>query len=154
MSTSIRRQASLYLTEVPNVEAMRWRFNSLQAQLIPAHVTLCREDEVDDWDLMRERIRAIKDFELTLNFGEPAREENFVYLPIVDGMDRFHDLRQLLLDGVPRRSMPHLTIIHPRNGTCDVETFQEIRSKITPFQHTFREIQLIQQHAGEAWVSF
>jgi 2'-5' RNA ligase len=149
-----RKQASLYLTDVPHIEAMRWKFNSQQAQLIPAHVTLCREDEVDDWDLLRERVEAIKDFELTLNFGEPAREENFVYLPIIDGEDRFHELRRLLLKREPRRSTPHVTIIHPRNGTCDDASFDEISRELTPFQFTFREIQLIQQFAGEGWARF
>ncbi|MFO0940531.1 MAG: 2'-5' RNA ligase family protein [Pirellulales bacterium] len=149
-----RKQASLYLTNVPQVEAMRWKFNPQQAQLIPAHVTLCREDEVDDWQLLHERIEAIKDFELTLSFGEPKRDENFVYLPIVDGDDRFHDLRRVLLDKEPRRATPHVTIIHPRNGICDDQAFHEIRREITPFQFTFREIFRIQQFAGEGWIRF
>ncbi len=43
-----RRQASLFLQEVPLIEELRWKFNPSQAALIPPHVTLIREDEVLD----------------------------------------------------------------------------------------------------------
>jgi hypothetical protein len=48
-----RRQASMFLTDQFQIEALRSRHNPVQARLIPAHVTLCREDEVTDWDAFR-----------------------------------------------------------------------------------------------------
>lgn len=47
---TVRRQATLYLPSPCSVavEAVRSRYNPVQAELIAAHVTLCREDEVGD----------------------------------------------------------------------------------------------------------
>ena len=60
-----RRQASLYLYDAWIVEGLRKRFNPAQAALIPAHITLCREDEVNDWTAFEDRIRATLPIALT-----------------------------------------------------------------------------------------
>lgn len=46
-----RRQVSLYLPEPARsiVGAARARADPIQHELIPAHVTLCRDDEATDW---------------------------------------------------------------------------------------------------------
>ena len=49
----IRRQATLFLRHRESVESIRRQFNPAQAELISAHVTLCREDEVEDADERR-----------------------------------------------------------------------------------------------------
>ena len=54
-----RRQASLFLSDQFQIESLRLRYNPIQARLIPAHVTLCREDEVTDWDLVRARLARV-----------------------------------------------------------------------------------------------
>ena len=146
-----RRQASLYLTSVPQIESLRQRYNPEQAMLIPPHVTLCREDEVVDWGLFRERLATHGRLELTLKFGVPRREEDFVFLPITAGTEAFHQLRRTLLRNEPRHSTPHLTIIHPRNGRCTDEIFADILSCLSPFQYTFREVSLIEQVDGGVW---
>lgn len=146
-----RRQASLYLVDSPDIESMRSRFNPQQARLIPAHVTLCREDEVSDWDAFRTRLESLVPFELVLSFGAPVREGNFVYLPVVEGLDCFHELRCRLLTHEPRRHRPHVTIVNPRNGVCTDENFAEIARSIQPRQHTFKEVTLIEETDTGAW---
>lgn len=154
---TIRRQASLWVKGVPEIERMRYRFNRAQAQLIPAHVTLIREDEVTDWELLESRIRKILPIELTLSFGRPVRDLNFVYLPVESGITEFDNLRHLLLsDGAttPRKQMPHMTIVHPRNGICSDAAFEEIAEQIPPCTIVFREIHLIEQINGGSWSPF
>jgi hypothetical protein len=147
----IRRQASLYLTDVRHIELLRMRFNPAQARLIPAHVTLCREDEVADWDSFRARLESLRPFELRLTFGKPCRDGNFVYLPVEQGVQEFHNLRCALLTPEPRQHTPHLTIIHPRNGVCTDQDFAEISQAIPSFQHCFQEVMLIWQEGGSVW---
>ncbi|MCU0717715.1 MAG: 2'-5' RNA ligase family protein, partial [Pirellula sp.] len=113
-----RRQASLFLVDQFQIEAVRSRYNPIQARLIPAHVTLCREDEVCDWETLRSKLESLRPFEITLTFGIPVREGNFVYLPVVDGLDLYQDFRRRVLSKDARIQMPHLTLIHPRNGVC------------------------------------
>lgn len=149
-----RRQASLYLPNALHVESLRRRHNPVQARLIPAHVTLCREDEVDDWDAVRETLLSVCPFELTLEFGAPVREHNFVFLPVRKGLDAFHAFRRTLLKAEPRQHIPHVTIIHPRNGTCTDSIFEEIASNIEPFPCTFREVMLIEQKGDGPWFPF
>lgn len=147
----------MFLSGIPEVEQMRSQFNPVQAQLIPAHITLCREDEVNDWKALEYRIRQILPFELVLSFGRPIRDENFVYLPVESGIAAFDELRRLLLSNgpdVPRKHMPHMTIVHPRNGACCDATFDEIAKQIQPFTFTFREVHLIEQTNGGPWVTF
>ena len=146
-----RRQASLYLPNSLHVESLRRRHNPVQARLIPAHVTLCREDEVDDWDAFRETLTSLCPFELTLEFGVPVREHNFVFLPVCKGLDAFHAFRRALLKAEPRQHIPHVTIIHPRNGTCTDSIFEEIALNIASFPCIFREVMLIEQEGDGVW---
>lgn len=146
-----RRQASLYLPDLLHIESLRVRFNPAQALLIPAHVTLCREDEVTDWDAFQARLESLCPFKITLEFGVPVRENNFVFLPVRGGVDEFHQFRTALLKREPRRHIPHVTIIHPRNGTCTDQIFADILEKVQPFQITFREVMLIEQKDDGVW---
>ena len=154
---SIRRQASLYLYGFPEIEKLRHQFNPVQAALIPAHVTLCREDEVDDWSLLKIRIQAAGPLNITIEFGRPVRESNLVYLPVVGGADQIENLRRELLGTathLPRKQLPHLTIIHPRNGVCTDTVFRDLLDRCVPFSAIFREISLIEQWDGGPWCRF
>ncbi len=147
-----RRQASLYLPDPFEVEAVRLRYNPIQARLIPAHVTLCREDEVTDWEAFRARLESLRPFEITLTFGAPVREHDFVFLPVLEGLDDFQLFRRRLLQTEARNQTPHVTLIHPRNGTCTDEIFADISATIiSPFQRSFREVMLIEQEDGGVW---
>ena len=146
-----RRQASLFLPDQFRIESLRLRYNPVQARLIPTHVTLCREDEVADWDALRARLESLCPFEIVLRFDEPVRENNFVFLPVVEGSDQFHEFRCAILGNDARRHVPHVTIIHPRNGTCTDQIFADITATVSSFQHTFREVMLIEQEGDGVW---
>ncbi len=148
-----RRQASLFLHDQFQIESLRLRYNPVQARLIPAHVTLCREDEVTDWDEVRTRLESLSPFEIQLQFGEPVREDNFVFLPVIEGCDRFHEFRCAILGDDARRHVPHVTMIHPRNGTCTDQIFADISATVSPFQYTFTEVMLIEQEGDGVWKS-
>jgi 2'-5' RNA ligase len=145
----------MYLPDVNGIEDLRIRFNPLQAQLIPAHVTLCREDEVDDWMALQTRIQAQLPIALTLSFGPPVRDGNLAFLPATEGIEHIDDLRHRLLDnGImrPRKQTPHVTIIHPRNERCTDAVLEEISQRLQPFTLTLREVSLIEQTKGGRWV--
>lgn len=149
-----RRQASMYLPDVAEIEELRLRYNPLQARLIPAHVTLCREDEVDDWLVVQTRIKRLLPIQMTIGFGRAVRHGDLVYLPAVSGIEQFDQLRiQLLAPGFKkvRSQSPHVTIIHPRNGRCTDDIYGEIVERLQPFSWTFREISLIEQTNGGPW---
>ena len=154
---AVRRQASMFLTSVPDIEDLRCEFNPVQAKLIPAHVTLCREDEVDDWGGLERRIQEMLPIQITLGFGCPIRDGNLVLLPAVSGTEYFDEFRNSLLGNQlvkPRKQSPHITLIHPRNGVCTSAIFDQIAGRIQPFSWTFRHVSLIEQTDGGPWVRF
>ena len=151
-----RRQATLYLS-LPDstiIESLRSRFNRVQFELIRAHVTLCREDEVSDWDKFASRLSDLRTIEVTLSFDLPVRDDNLVYLPATGPTQSYDALRSLLLstrNSWPRKQNPHITIVHPRNGICSGSVFEEITRQLKPFTTTFRCVTLIEQIDGEPW---
>jgi hypothetical protein len=147
-----RRQVSLYLNGQSDIEALRSRYNPMQARLIPPHVTLCREDEVTDWGNLQNRLELLRPFEIAITFGVPVREDNFVYLPVLEGLEVFQSFRRAILSKEARIHFPHLTLIHPRNGICTEQIFADISKTITePFPYTFREVRIIEQEDGGIW---
>jgi 2'-5' RNA ligase len=151
-----RRQATLYLPPPysGHVESLRSRFNPVQLRLIRAHVTLCREDEVRDWEELASRLIDLGQIEVALTFGKPHRDRDLVYLPAIGSTASFDALRSSLLatmDSLPRKHNPHITLIHPRNGTCSDPIFEEIASRCDPFSVTFRTVTLIEQVDGGPW---
>ena len=151
-----QRQATLYLplTDSTAIESVRSRFNRVQFDLIRAHVTLCREDEVSDWDKLASRLSNLGSIKVTLTFGMPVRDNNLVYLPATGSTESYDALRRSLLstrNSLPRKYHPHITIVHPRNGICSDSVFDEISSHLKPFTTTFRSVTLIEQVDGETW---
>ena len=153
---AVRRQATLYLPSPLSaiVESIRSRFNRAQFDLIRAHVTLCREDDVRDWDEFTSRINAVGTLEVNLEFGVPIRDNNLVYLPTIGSNKSYDTLRNMLLSTQsmwPRKHDPHITLIHPRNGICPDAVFDEITGRCKPFSSTFRYVTLIEQVDGGPW---
>lgn len=147
----IRRQATLFLDDAAKIEAVRNKFNPKQAELIAAHVTLCREDEVTDWNRLAARFNDDTPM-VSLEFGTPVRDSDLVFIPGIDLNGSFRSLRKYLLETEQVRDhKPHITLIHPRNGKCSDEIWDEIRSNITPFTYTFRKVSFILQQDGGAW---
>jgi hypothetical protein len=153
---AVRRQATLYLPSPfrTTVESIRSRLNRAQFDLIRAHVTLCREDEVCNWDEFASRLIAMDTIEVALEFGMPVRDNDLVYLPATGSSESFDKLRYSLLSTqgtLPRKHNPHITLIHPRNGTCSDCMFDEIASRCRPFSATFRRVSLVEQVDGGRW---
>ena len=86
---SLRRQATLYLPAPHDraIELVRAHFNPAQFTLIRAHVALCRDDEVSDWDGLASRLMAIGPFSVPLRFDEVVRKNNLVYLRAIRFLD-------------------------------------------------------------------
>ncbi len=75
-SVTMRRQLSLYVPRAEGalLEAVRRVLDPVQAGLIPAHVTLCREDELGQVSAMEieARLRMAAAEPVTLGFGRPV----------------------------------------------------------------------------------
>jgi len=114
-----RRQLSLFVHEDARApwDALRRNLDPVQHRLIPAHVTLCRDEEPypDAPEALAARLAAAP--ALRLVFGPPEPFDGHgLRLPCVDGEAGFHALRaQALGTSSARRHQAHLTLAHPRN---------------------------------------
>ncbi len=68
----------------------------------------CAEDELTDWDAIRNRLETLCPFEITLEFGAPVRE-SFRLLASPQGLEDFHTFRCKVLGKEARKQTPHLT---------------------------------------------
>lgn len=152
---SIRRQVTLYVPPPvkARIDAIRERYNPAQHALIAAHVTLCRDEDDIDWEALERRAEWMSPFEVRLRFGAPVKEENLVYLPVVGSTAAFDALRcEVLEDPHCRRQEPHITLVHPRNGTCTDKAFAELHALFeTGLEVTFEQFTLIRQIDGGPW---
>jgi hypothetical protein len=151
----IRRQLSLY-AEGPlraRLEAVRTLVDPVQAALIPAHVTLCRDEEVADLDAdaMAQRLRGAT--RLRLAFGAAERFSGHgILLPCVSGQDAFHALRQRALGRLDvRRAEAHLTLAHQRNPRAAGNDLAAACALPVPMGLEFEQVQLIEQAAMAPW---
>jgi 2'-5' RNA ligase len=152
-----RIQLTLFPVNPPPIlESVRAQLNPVQHSLIAAHVTLCREDELHDLTIIKANLSNIK-------LAQPLRIA-------FDGIKRFSEdkglllaaksptlldhLRSTILAGIfihPRPIYPHLTLIHPRNGSCTDTIFEELSKQQFPSYLDFEKISLIRQIDGEEW---
>jgi 2'-5' RNA ligase len=152
-----RLQLSLFVPPPKAVilESIRRWLDPHQYSLIPVHVTLCREDELDEATLARleERLRSIRE-PITLAFGLPvAFSGHGVLLPCLAGEEQYHALRErILTPGSIRRARPHITLAHPRNpkapnnsGPASIEGIDQA------LLITFPTVSLIRQQRAAAW---
>ena len=146
-----RRQATLFLLGDGLIDEIRAGFNPRQAEIIDAHITLCREDEVPDWNKLSDKLRKQTRASVTLDFGKPYRDGDLLLLPCIGSTAEFDGLREFLLVPPVRKHTPHVTLIHPRNGSCTDAIFDKVFGLIKPFSHTFDEVSLIGQLNGGKW---
>jgi len=136
------------------LEAARKLLDPVQAGLIPAHVTLCREDEIELMSAseLGDRLRSRAMRPVTLCFGPPVIFQEYgVLLPCVAGEQEFHDLRTQVLGTTSiRRHAPHITLAHPRNPPSSGRLFDTIGIPDTP-SYTFATIVFIEQVAAAPW---
>lgn len=154
---SKRIQLSLFVPESlsATIEEIRCRYNPVQNDLIAAHVTLCREDELTVLAAVLKNLDQLDFPSLTISFNRPERFDHGkgLLLPARNNTI-FQDLRKVVLKGVtdqPRLHAPHLTLMHPRNSTCTDLLFDEIQSIPLPESFHFTQISLIEQVNGGPW---
>ena len=157
MPQNCRRQLTLFVPapwRVP-LDALRQRLDPIQASLIAAHVTLCREDEIRDVELssLFRRVDTWAHGPLRLAFGSPRRFSGHgVLLPCEQGAGQFHALRRWLLqDDSVRVHEAHLTMAHPRNERAANNTDDVLAECPQELQLEFATVSLIEQQGTAAW---
>ena len=153
-----RKQLTLFLESSQEaIEKIRASHNPEQFKLISAHVTLCREDEIQQLSEIIENIKAVRlPKPLCLEFDRIRRfsDGRGALLPSKGNNLEFHELRKALLKGIsepPRDHEPHITLMHPRNSSCSAELFSELRQVPLPSEFFFSKISLIEQNSEEKW---
>jgi len=152
---ALRRQLSLYVPndQAAHIEAIRRVLDPIQHALIPAHVTLCRDEETAG--LTSEAIaEALAGAEpITLSFGRAVVFDGHgILLPCTFGAEDFANLRKRLLGADPLRTQaPHITLAHPRNPRAPDNTLTRAHELPAEYVLTFSAINLIEQAPGEPW---
>ncbi len=153
-----RRQLSLYVpaTLGHEIEAVRRLVDPVQSRLIPAHVTLCREEEIGEFsaDELIHRLANIQRAPVTLRFGRPAAFHGHgILLECIGGESAFQQLREALLDSIDLGNQrPHITLAHPRNPRAlgnSLENAMLLPERITI---TFPCVALIEQTGDGPWL--
>lgn len=158
MNNKIRRQLTLFVKpeDAIQIEKVRQTFNPHQFNLIPAHVTLCREDEIADIDTVINNLNTLNfpPIEIEFETVKMFDNENGVLLTGVNNSFEFQELRKRILMGIyesPGKHEPHITLMHPRNSNCTPEIFEQIKMIHFPEKLKFNKISLIEQVDGRKW---
>ena len=153
-----RTQLTLFISEndAQIIEQIRQEFNPKQYDLIKSHVTLCREDELENMEQVLNNLTHLKHKPITIKFGKIIRflEGKGVLIPALNDNKSLENLRKNILKGIienPRIQEPHITLMHPRNATCTDEIFAEIQKYNLPIKIKFSKISLIEQEMGQKW---
>jgi hypothetical protein len=151
-----RKQLTLFVPQHHVIEEIRERFNPVQHGLITAHITLCREDEIEEIGKVIPNIEKIQlNSPLILKLNAPERFDNGKGVFISAGPNaQFDALRKRILEGIiasPRPQLPHLTLMHPRNSICNDTIFNQIKTYNLPTSLSFDTISLIEQVDDRPW---
>ncbi len=139
------------------IEKIRAEFNPIQFKLIPAHVTLCRENEIEPIEKVIENIKSFSlDNPLRIEFDKVERFDNGkgLLIPAKSENTDFNELRKSILKGLiefPVDHHPHITLMHPRNSTCTDQIFNEITKYKLPIELSFDTISLIEESNDGQW---
>ena len=153
-----RIQLTLFVSESDSetIEHIRKKFNPKQFELIKSHVTLCREEELENLARIVENLNQLKSSPIVIPFEKVKRfsEGKGVLLPAKKGNVDFDNLRHTVLKGIidnPKKQEAHITLMHPRNSTCTDILFETIQNVSFPKILTFNKITLIAQEMDEPW---
>jgi 2'-5' RNA ligase len=153
-----RRQLTLFVSDnyAIEIERIRQKFDPLQYDSIKCHVTLCREDEILDFEKISLNLKNVNQKAFFINFGKVKRfsQDNGVLLSSIGKNKEFHGLRRKILTGItpnPRNHDPHITLMHPLNSACTDEIYKELEAVKFPTQILFNKISLIEQEEGAKW---
>lgn len=151
----ILKQLSLYVPAhaAKEIEAVRKIVDPIQSNLIPAHITLCREDELDDFATIKARPAHIPLKPITLRFGTPEIFSGHgLLLNCIGGDDKFRLLREYLLASKNiKNQRPHITLAHPRNPKSAGNLLGSASRLPEMIEITFPTIYLIEQAGNEPW---
>lgn len=154
----IRKQLTLFINEPNgNIEKIRAEFNSEQFNLISAHVTLCREDEIEPIKQAIERLKSIsleKPIRIELKKAERFADGKGVFISAFGDNKEFNKLREMVLGQteLKKEQVPHLTLMHPRNSTCTDAIFEKIKNHDLPTELEFGKVSLIKQVNDGKWI--
>ena len=158
MTNNIRRQLTLFVKQkdAETIEQVRHEFNPRQFELIKSHVTLCREDEIQNLEHVITNLALLTQTEIIIEFGKVVRFDNGkgLLLPATTDNTKFQKLRNQVLGGLinnPGKQEPHITLMHPRNSTCTDKIFKQIEKVSFPTKLEFKRISLIEQENNEQW---
>jgi hypothetical protein len=152
-----RIQLTLFVPDpaASDLEAVRRLVDPVQARLIRAHVTLCREDELEGLGgaELEARVSAFESGALTLRFGPPESfHEHGVLLPCVEGQEAFQALRRWILSSsTVRPHAAHITLAHPRNPKAPGNTPMNAAPLERGLAITFPTVARIRQIGSAAW---
>ena len=138
------------------IEQVRSKFNPEQFDLIKSHVTVCRENELTEPVKVAQNLMTLSLSPININFGQLVRfsDGKGLLMPAIGANKHFHAVRKLILKGIidePEIQEPHITLIHPRNGICTDEIFEETKNIILPNSLGFSKISLVEQVNGGKW---
>lgn len=154
---NIRRQLTLFVEPIDAgiIEKVRQEFNPVQFELIRAHITLCREDEIENLEKVISNIISLPQTEIIIEFEKVERFDNGkgLFLPAINDID-FSNLRRIVLKDIlenPRSQRAHITLMHPRNSTCTDQILKQVGMLNLPSKLKFKKISLIEQENSEPW---
>lgn len=140
------------------IEQIRKEFNPLQFELIKAHVTLCREDEIENLEQVLSNLLLLIQTQqkIYIEFGKVARFDNGkgLFLPATNNNKQFENLRRQVLSGLsdnPGKQQAHITLMHPGNSICTDTIFELVEKINVPATLEFKQISLIEQENGGPW---
>lgn len=152
---NIRKQLSLYVPAeaAREIEVVRELVDPIQHNLIPAHITLCREDELHELAAIKARLAHVSLKPITLRFGTPEIFSGHgLLLNCIDGEDEFRSLREYLLASKNiKNQRPHITLAHPRNPKSPGNSLSNTSRLPEMIEITFPTIYLIEQAGNEPW---
>ena len=153
-----RTQLTLFVSgpSAAQLENVRQQVDPVQFSLIAAHVTLCREHELDGITVeeLRRRIERAAPKPLALVFGVPIQFGGHgVLLPCIEGAAAFRQLRAIVL----RRQSEdvheaHITLAHPRNPLAPGNVAGAYAALPPRLEVMFETVSLITQRDGQPWV--
>ncbi|MEO1148400.1 MAG: 2'-5' RNA ligase family protein [Cyanobacteria bacterium J06638_22] len=151
---NIHRQLSLFVPEPERsqLDTIRQKYDPKQHAIIPAHVTLCRDEELEPWTALEKRLAALESVEITFALGAPKQiEAGGVLVPMANSSTAFYALRHQLLGDRCARQIPHITLLHPRHAAGKEHAYEAMCREPLPASVTLTEISLIEQINGGTW---
>jgi hypothetical protein len=153
----VRRQLTLFLSgeTAAAVEAVRRVVDPVQYRLIPAHVTLCREEELEGFSetQIEARLAAGPARRLTMEFGRPELFDGHgLRLKCLAGGADYQALREMILGKREiARPRPHITLAHPRNPPAPGHSLDAARTLPERAQVRLSWVHLIEQDGAQPW---